>query len=301
MVEDGLDEREIARPQELEIAVRDFGGGDILLTVCLQYLLGQMIEPAALVFMAPQAARGKQEIEMRERAQGKDLTVEDKPGLQEGHIESLAVESHHRTETHLGEKLPDLPDEMLFLGQVAEKELADLEAIVPEVPEADQKGDNSDSSREPGRLKVQEERRGKVKVGEAPVPAEKGEHLAADLETGRDGDLSIATVDVVVVLQNLERCPFLGLGTRDGRLFPRRGPGQSDQPLQFFLGGNAGLPLNLEPRPADCFRSVPRDALLLGSLRFIGIIHLRYRLIIIEYSGLLLKPWAQPALEFENE
>ena len=64
----------------------------------------------------------------------------------------------------------ELPDEALFLGEVAEKKLADPELLVPEVAEADQERDDSDSAGKPGRLQVQEERRGKVALGEGSCP-----------------------------------------------------------------------------------------------------------------------------------
>src|SRR4030042_4285425 len=103
---------------------------------------------------------------MRKTAQRQDLPVEDEPGLQQGQVKSLAVECHHRPEIQLGEKLLELPDETLLLGQVAQKKLADPESIVPEIAEADQERNDSHSAREPGRFEVQETRRGQGRAGE---------------------------------------------------------------------------------------------------------------------------------------
>jgi hypothetical protein len=255
VIEDRLHQRKIARSQVFKIANGDLRRGNILFPVGAENFAGQMKQPAALLLVAPEAPCGKQKIEVRKATDRQVLPAENEARLEKRKVESLPVKCDHRAKIHLGEETAEILDHLLLSRQVPEKKLSDVELVFPVKTKSDKKGNDACAPRQTGRFEVQEERGGEVPVRKLLVPAEGPEDIAFDLEAGVKSGLSVSRLEEVLIFENLDGGPWLGLGKVlffPGRFFV---PGETDQPFEFLFSREVGVFVNLLPRFVDRVRS----------------------------------------------
>jgi hypothetical protein len=154
VLEDGFERAGAPGAEEAEVEFRDELAGDIAGARVAEDAPFELDEAAALEAELPQAAGAVEEIEVLEAGEGRAAPGQAVAGFEQRLVESLAVVGHEHVEGV--EVFGEAVERGGLVGEVAEEELADVQALGRNAADASDEGDRAGAAGESAGFGVEE-------------------------------------------------------------------------------------------------------------------------------------------------